>query len=110
MAFIKLPAVECSVACLTCGSGARSDIDMEWTIAVGIGLAGYSVDGKTIWEEGMSDGDFDSMPKVQDVERLALAEPDRDWRIFFFAPMYEAEYQRQGEGVWVLIRKGRGFA
>lgn len=28
----------------------------------------------------------------------------------FIAPLYESEYQRQGDGVWVLVRKGMGFA
>lgn len=78
-------------------------------IAVGFGSAGYSKDGETLWDEGMA-GEEDGLPTVADVEQLAAADPDHDWRIFFFAPLYEAEYQRQGEGVWVLVRKGMGFA
>jgi hypothetical protein len=41
---------------------------------------------------------------------MAAADPDHDWRIYFYAPLYEAEYQRQGDGCWVLIKKGEGFA
>jgi hypothetical protein len=41
---------------------------------------------------------------------MAMADPEHDWRIYFYSPMYEAEYQRQGLGVWVLVRKGQGFA
>jgi len=107
--FEKLPAVEGSVACLTCGCGARSDLDMERIIAVGFGSSGYARDGETLWEEQMANEDED-WPTVADVEELAKADPERDWRIFFFAPLYEAEYQRQGEGLWVLVRKGQGFA
>lgn len=105
--FEKLPAVEGSVACLTCGCGARSDLEMERHIAVGFGSAGYSMDGETLWQEGQEEEDY---PTVADVEKMAMADPDHDWRIYFFAPLYEAEYQRQGDGVWVLVRSGDGFA
>lgn len=104
----KLPPVEGSVACFTCGAGARSDLEPTRWIAVGFGNAGYSKDGVSLWEEnGIED---EEPPTVADVEKLAAADPDHDWRIYFFAPLYEAEYQRQGDGVWALIRKGEGFA
>lgn len=106
----KLPAVEGSVACLTCGCGARSDLPMDRTIAVGFGSAGYSKDGKPLWDEQEAGDDWDKMHTVQTVEDLAKADPDHDWRIYFEAPLYSAEYQRQAEGVWVLVRKGEGFA
>lgn len=108
MSFELLPAVEGSVVCLTCGCGARSDLHMDRMIAVGFGTAGYSKDGKTIWNE--QGKDEEECPTVQQVEELAAKDPDCDWRIFFFAPLYDAEYQRQGEGKWVLIKKGDGFA
>lgn len=109
MPFEKLPAVDGSVACFTCGAGARSDLEMERWIAVGFGSAGYSKDGQELWSE-QEIGDDGEPHTVADVEKLALADPDHDWRIYFFAPLYEAEYQRQGDGVWVLVRKGEGFA
>jgi len=108
--FEKLPAVEGSVACLTCGCGARSDLEMDRIIAVGFGSAGYSRDGETLWDEQECNGEYDDAHTVGYVESLAKQQPDHDWRIFFFAPLYEAEYQRHGDGVWVLIRKGMGFA
>lgn len=111
MAHEKLPAVEGSIACLTCGMGARTDLHMEREIGVGFGSAGYSRDGKTLWEESMRDPDSEEpYPTVAQVEEMAKAAPDSDWRIFFFAPLYESEYQRQGDGQWVLVRKGEGFA
>mgnify|MGYP001115902698 CR=1 FL=1 len=106
----KLPAVDGSVACITCGMGARSDLEMSRKIAVGFGSAGYSKDGVTLWEEQEAGDDWDKIHTVADVEKLALADPDHDWRIFFFEALYEAEYQRQADGVWVLVRKGKGFA
>lgn len=108
MPFEILPAVKGSIVCLTCGCGARSDLQMDRTIAVGFGTAGYSKDGETLWNEnGQPEDEF---PTVQLVEELAAKDPDHDWRIFFFAPLYDAEYQRQGEGKWILIKKGEGFA
>ena len=111
MAWEKLKAVEGSVACLTCGSGAMSDLAMDRHIAVGFGSASYSKDGVTLWDENSAGiGDYEDAPTVRDVESLAMADPEHDWRISFFAPMYEAEYQRQGLAVWVLVKKGDGFA
>ena len=108
MTFKKLPPVPGSVACLTCGMGARSDLDMDRHIAVGFGGAGYSVDGDTLWDEQRAIDE--NYPTVQDVEKLAEQDPNHDWRIYFYAPLYEAEYQRQGNNVWVLVKKGPGFA
>ena len=108
MTFTKLPHVKGSIACLTCGSGADEVLSMERVLLVGFGSAGYSVDGESIWDEH-ADDDFPSAPTAGDVDYLASLEPDRDWRIYFCAPLYESEYQYQ-DGHWVLIRKGRGFA
>lgn len=105
--FEKLPAVEGSTACFTCGCGAKSDLGMESIIAVGFGDAGYSKDGVVLWSESRGSENF---PTVAEVESLAKADPDHDWRIYFYAPLYESEYQRQGDGVWVLVKSGGGFA
>lgn len=110
MPFEKLPAVEGSVACFTCGAGARSDLPMHRHIAVGFGSAGYSKDGETLWSEDELGDDEEECPTVEHVEKLAATDPDHDWRIFFFSALYESEYQRQGDGIWVLVRKGEGFA
>lgn len=81
---------------------------MDRHIAVGFGSGGYSKDGVTLWQE--QNEEYDETPTVQSVEDMAAKDPDHDWRIFFYAPLYESEYQRQGDGVWVLVRKGMGFA
>lgn len=108
----KLPAVKGSVACLTCGCGARSDLEMDRALCVGFGDAGYRKDGDTTSTEPGPDDerDWDELPTVATVEAMAKADPDHDWRIYFYAPLYEAEYQRQGDGVWVLVKSGMGFA
>lgn len=113
--FVKLPSVQGSVACPICGCGARSDLAMDRIIGVGFGDAGYSRDGETLWNEsaasyGAQEDEEIQYPTVSDVETLAKADPDHDWRIWFYAPLYEAEYQRQGDGIWVLVMNGEGFA
>lgn len=111
MPYDKLPAVEGSIACLTCGCGSHDTLTLDRAIGVGFGSAGYSRDGVTLWEESMRSPDDESdYPTAQQVEDMAKADPDHDWRIFYYAPLYESEYQRQGDGHWVLIRKGMGFA
>lgn len=110
MPFERLPAVAGSVTCLTCGCGARTDLGMDRHICVGFGDAGYSRDGETLWSEANEGCEFEDAPTVAKVEALAAADPDHDWRIYFYAPMYSAEYQRQGEGAWVLVKKDMGFA
>jgi len=108
MTFEKLPAVEGSVACLTCGCGARSDLDLDRQIAVGFGNAGYSRDGQELWsEQEAENGNYHTVGYVESIAKL---QANHDWRIYFFAPLYEAEYQRQGDVVWVLVRKSKGFA
>lgn len=44
------------------------------------------------------------------VERVAQTRPDLDWRIHMFGPLSGQQYQRQGDGHWVLISRDEGFA
>jgi hypothetical protein len=108
MSYTKLPAIKGSTACLTCGCGSHDTIGMERIIGVGFGDAGVMKDGDCIWNEG--NGNEDELWQVKDAEVLAVKEPDCDWRIYYHAPLYDAEYQRQGEAHWVLVSKGLGFA
>jgi len=110
MAFEKLPAVEGSCSCLTCGSGARADLSMDRPITA-FASAYASKDGKTVWDQdNVHDPDCPyAYMRVSDIEEMAEKDPDHDWRIYFLNPLYDAEYQRQGEKLWVLVKKGDGF-
>ena len=82
---------------------------MDMLLMVGFGGCVITKDGEHVYDEqsyDMEKGD----PVLGTYELLAQREPDADWRLCFFAPLYEAEYQRQGKEKWVLIRKGLGFA
>lgn len=104
----RLPPIEGSLACATCGAGAHSDLEPERGLFA-YGSADYSRNGEVLWSFDMSDEDAPPVT-VADVEALAAADPDHDWRISFDTPMWFGEYQRHGPGVWALVRKGPGFA
>jgi hypothetical protein len=110
MSFTKLPAIEGSVACLTCGCGAHDTFSMESIIAAGFGSATVTKDGECVYDENETAHAGREYWSGTDAEKAAAADPDHDWRISIIAPLYDAEYQRQGPSHWVLVAKGQGFA
>lgn len=113
MSFELLPPVEGSAhACLNCAAsgahGAHETMSMDRVLGVGFGSCDVTRDGNLVYDEQTVLDD--NYWTGADAERTAAADPDHDWRVSFIAPLYEAEYQRQGEGHWVLVRKGQGFA
>ena len=106
---MKMPAIEGGTkGCLCCGAMHQS-LSATAVIAVGFGGAGVTKDGESVYDESdvREDGAYWT---CADAEKAAKADPDHDWRIFFYAPLYESVYQRHGESHWVLIEKGMGFA
>ena len=109
MSWEKKPAIQSSgAACLCCGTPTQM-FPMEGLIAVGFGSATVTCDGREIYSENMVDDDAE-LWTGQDAENAALANPDHDWRITKYAPLYDAVYQRHGDGQWALIERGDGFA
>lgn len=98
--------------CLTCG-GTHEVAPMDMVIGVGFGMAVATKDDETVYDE-MSvmhkGGDFDDLWTLQQVEDLALADPDHDWRVSLQGPLRGREYQRHDVGHWVLIDSNEGFA
>jgi len=39
-----------------------------------------------------------------------MKKQEADWRLVNFQPLHDEVYQRQGKNLWVLVKKGRGFA
>lgn len=94
--------------CLQCGY--QYDVaPMDMVIAVGFGYAAVTKNEKEVYSE-MGCNDKNELWTVQDAENLAKQDPDNDWRIHLIAPLSERHYQRQGENLWVLYEKGKGFA
>lgn len=108
MAWEKKPAIASGgMACLCCGTP-TTIFPMEGWIAVGFGSASVTKDGQEVYSEPLSD-DAEIWTGAE-AEAAALADPDHDWRINKYAPLYDAVYQRHAEGQWVLIERGEGFA
>lgn len=86
---------------------------MNAFLAVGFGDVTVTRDGKRIYSEltqPKTKGGWAKAWTAKHVEKIAAKDPKHDWRVLFLAPLYEAEYQRQGKGHWPLVRKGLGFA
>lgn len=102
------PITEGSIACLNCGCGAHTTLSLDRLLAVGFGDCTVTKNGEEVYSESeQPDCDYWS---ASDAEAMAAKDPDADWRISFHAPLYDAEYQRQGDSHWVLVKKGMGFA
>jgi hypothetical protein len=87
-------------------------------IAVGFGCAQATRDGECVADGEVAfivrNGIPERMPEwsltFQDIEDLAMLDPDHDWRIELNGPLHGETYQRQGPGVWVCIETNEGFA
>lgn len=78
-------------------------------LAVGFGACNVTRDGIPVYDEQDHEM-LEDWWTCEQAEAIAAQDPDHDWQIFFMAPLYEALYQRQGFGNWVLVKKGKGFA
>lgn len=87
---------------------------MDKIIAVGFGSAFVSRDGEQVLDgeqrmdrEMKGEGEYVTFA---DAERLAVMDPDHDWRVVLHGPLHGETYQRQGAGVWLCIERNDGFA
>lgn len=83
---------------------------MGMVIAVGFGDALVTKNGKPVYKEPYDFKSEKDFWTVQDAENEAVKDPDNDWRIVLYAPLYGRTFQRQGDGEWVLIEENMGFA
>ena len=111
MSWEKKPALETAGggACLCCGTPTSMFYPDAW-IAVGFGQASVTRDVAVVYSEPVGDYDEADIWTGADAEKAAASDPDHDWRIIKYAPLYNAVYQRHGPGQWVLIERGMGFA
>jgi hypothetical protein len=83
---------------------------MDMPIAIGFGMAAVTRNGELVYTEA---ADPDEVWTVRDAENAACKTSDPfndDWRIIIVGPLREMIYQRQEDGLWVLIESGLGFA
>lgn len=102
MTWHMLPALPGFSHCLSCPPK-PSTIALDATPHPGFGMAALTRDGE--WFYDLEDED-----PVMEAEVRAAGDEDHDWRLSVLAPLYETTYQRQGEGLWVLVERGQGFA
>lgn len=91
--------------CLNCSTVARV-APLSMLIAVGFGAAFATKDGELVYEQQQGMPDL----TVADIERMAVDDPNHDWRIEKHGPMHGETFQRQGPGNWVCIESNEGFA
>jgi len=82
---------------------------LDCEITVGFGYAALERDGVPMFTEDTC-GDHDVPLTGAQAEAMAASDPDHDWRIELWAPLYGQTYQRHAPGEWVLIKKSKGFA
>jgi hypothetical protein len=115
-AWTKHPALTESEAgyrsqCLNCGPQPVT-LPLESMLAVGFGDCTVTRDQDHVYSEAEFEHEHPDVepPSLDVFEQQAASDPDHDWRVLYYGPLSESEYQRQGPGEWVLIRKGMGFA
>lgn len=82
---------------------------LDKVLAVGFGSCNVKRDDEFVYSEDPH-MEFEDIPTLQKFEDMAAADSEHDWRVAFYGPLHEEEYQRQGPGRWVMIRSGEGFA
>ena len=83
-------------------------LDMKTVLTVGFGEVTIRRDGEVLYSEiGVKD---DKYPTAEQAELMASEDPDHDWIINFYAPLWESEYKRFGVNDWRLTKTGLGFA
>ena len=94
---------------------------LEKIIAVGFGSAIATCDGELVadgenglifpyFPESHTPTRTEDFIRFADIEAIAQAAPDHDWRIDLFGPLHGETYQRQDIDTWLLVEKNDGFA
>lgn len=109
MTWAKLEPVAGDIGGGACCTDRPNKAPMDMVIAIGFGCAMVTKDGALVWEE-RPDTHWDKLWRVRKAERRARLDPDHDWRISIYGPMYSAVWQRHGRSEWVMVEKGEGFA
>lgn len=106
--WIKEPLEEgCWNGCMNC-AGAPRQLGLDKVLWGGGGVDSINVysDNQLIWESELSNHEI----FLSDIEKMAVEDPDHNWCVIFDGPLWGCTYQRQGEGLWLMIEKNRGWA
>ena len=109
MSYKKLEPLKGSPAgCLNCGY-TESKLSMRTKITAGFGMAVIKKNKELIYAEPPNT-EWEDAPTLMKFELMARKEPNAGWRYILDLPLRSAMYQRQGKNLWVLVKKGDGFA
>lgn len=116
MGYEKLtPCHNPHIGCLNCGGGEFVEINgiiccnLDTRLYGGFGGWSITRDDEFFYCPEQ-DLEFDEYPTLREFEEKAASDPDHDWRAIADLPLRDATYQRQGDGLWVLVKSGMGFA
>jgi hypothetical protein len=94
--------------CACCGVIADK-FPPDGVIAVGFGAASLTCNGAEVYDEQrVEEGQY--MTGAEAEAMAAKHDPDNDWRINLYGPLWGGTYQRHAPGEWVLIERNEGFA
>lgn len=88
--------------CTTAGETAT----MDMRIAVGFGSSYVTRNGEYFKDCEVDDERI----TVRDIEDIAAADHDNDWRIVRVGPLHGETFQRHGPSLWVCVESNEGFA
>lgn len=110
MSWEKRPAVETPGFVANCLSGGPNPLilPLDTMIAIGLGDCWVMKDQDFVYS--VTSWPDEDAPKLQKFEDQAKVDPDHDWKVCFSRAMSKEIYQRHGDGSWVLVEKGMGFA
>jgi hypothetical protein len=77
---------------------------------VGFGSAQITRDGEFFYDGEADYHDGKEPMSIGHIESIAKKDPEHDWRAEFYGPLHGETYQRQGDGLWVMIESNMGFA
>jgi hypothetical protein len=106
----KLPPLDSKANPCGCCPRIPTQASLEKIIAVGFGTANVTRDNEMVLDGERMSHDGETWATFADAEALALADPDHDWRVTLDGPLHGETYQRQGDGVWLLVETNEGFA
>lgn len=106
MNWTKHPQIDPKDLHIGCPHCSTADLEapMDLLIGVGFGCSYVTRDGDEIRDCEEDDA------RVSEIEAMAAADPDHDWRIHRHGPLHEEVFQRHGPRKWVCIESGMGFA
>lgn len=102
------PIKDVPAGCLCCPS-TEPVLCMKTVLYNGYGGWSITKNGAQYFTEDQNK-DWSETKVMAEIEKEASQDPENDWRAELYLPLREATYQRQGEGKWMLVRTGEGFA